>query len=102
MTPTIALTYDTFNGKVLFKLSDSSSDFSLSSVSVTGGTLKFFGGVNDNYAAYFSPFANSTVGNAVIKVANGAFTDSAGNANADGADENNTITIPIPPTIALT
>jgi hypothetical protein len=101
MTPTIALTYDTFNGKVLFKLSDSSSNFSLNSVSVTGGTLQFFGGVNDNYAAYFSPFANSTVGNAIIKVASGAFSDAAGNANADGDDENNTITIPVPPTIAI-
>lgn len=102
MNPTIALTYDTFNGKVFFKLSDSSSDFSLDSVSVTGGTLQFFGGVNDSYAAYFNPLPNSTVGNAVIKVASGAFTDAAGNANADGGDENNTITIPVPPTIAIT
>jgi hypothetical protein len=102
MNPTIALTYDTHDAKVFFKLSDSSSDFSLNSVSVTGGTLSFFGGVNDNYAAYFNPLPNSTVGNAVIKVASGAFTNAAGNANADGDDENNTITIPVPPTIALT
>jgi hypothetical protein len=102
MNPTIALTYDTHDGKVFFNLSESSSNFSLNSVSVTGGTLQFFGGVNDNYAAYFNPLPNSTVGNAVIKVNSGAFTNAAGNANADGGDENNTITIPVPPTIAIT
>lgn len=102
MNPTIALTYDTSLGKVFFKLSESSTNFSLNSVSVTGGTLQFFGGVNDSYAAYFNPLPNSTVGNAVIKVASGAFTDAAGNANVDGGDVNNTITIPVPPTIAIT
>jgi hypothetical protein len=103
MGPTIALTYDpSKSNQILFKLSDASSNFSLNSVSVTGGTLKYFGGVNDTYSAFFYLTANSTIGNAVINVASGAFTDSAGNANADGAEANNTITIPVPPTIAVT
>jgi hypothetical protein len=67
MGPTIALTYDpSKSNQILFKLSDASSNFSLNSVSVTGGTLKFFGGVDDTYSAFFYLTANSTIGNAGI------------------------------------
>jgi Ca2+-binding RTX toxin-like protein len=41
----------------------------------------------------FIPDNNSSA-NGTIKVASGAFTDVAGNANTDGADSDNTVTIP--------
>jgi hypothetical protein len=93
MSPTIAISLDPSSLKVDFKLSENSPDFSLSSVKVSGGTLKFFGGFGDSFSAFFSPTANST-SNGIITVESGAFTNALGNKNADGSDANNTVVIP--------
>jgi len=103
MNPTVALIYDwSQSNKITFKLSEPSPNFGLNSISLTGGTLKYFGGVNDTYSGFFYLTANSSIGNAVIKVASGAFTNAAGNANVDGNDADNSITIPVPPTVEVT
>ena len=103
MNPTVALIYDwSESNKITFKLSEPSPNFGLNSISLTGGTLKYFGGANDTYTGFFYLTANSSIGNAVIKVASGAFTNAAGNANVDGNDADNSITIPVPPTVEVT
>jgi hypothetical protein len=92
-----------------FTLSESSANFDASDVTVSGGTLSNFSGSGTTYTALFTPTANSTT-NGVIRVGNTAFTDAAGNPNADGSDSNNILTLPIntvttdttAPTIAIT
>jgi Ca2+-binding RTX toxin-like protein len=79
---------------ITFSLSESSINFTVSDVSVTGGTLSNFSGSGTSYSATFTPTTNST-NNGVIKVASGAFTDAAGNANTDGSEVNNTITLSV-------
>lgn len=77
-----------------FTLSEASTTFTVSDVTVKGGTLSNFAGSGTNYTALFTPTANST-SNGVVRVASGVFTDAAGNANADGSDANNTVTITV-------
>jgi len=77
-----------------FTISESVSDFVLGDVAVTGGTLSNFTGGATSYAATFTPALNFT-GIALLKVASGKFTDSAGNTNEDGAEANNNLTIAI-------
>ena len=77
-----------------FTFSESVSDFVLGDVAVTGGTLSNFTGGATAYAATYTPALNFT-GIALIKVASGKFTDSAGNTNEDGAEANNNLTIAI-------
>jgi Ca2+-binding RTX toxin-like protein len=89
---------------VTFTLSETSTNFVASDVVVTGGTLSNFNGSGTSYSATFTPTVNSN-SNGVISVSGGAFTDAAGNPNADGSDANNTVTLAVdtaPPTIALT
>ena len=88
---------------VTFALSELSTNFTLSDISVNGGTLSNFAGSGITYTALFTPSTNST-SNGVISVASSVFTDVGGNLNADGLDANNTLTIvvdTISPTIAL-
>lgn len=73
-------------------LSESATDFGANDITVSGGTLSNFSGSGSHYSATFNPAANS-VTEAVISVASGRFTDAAGNANADGADADNTLHI---------
>jgi Ca2+-binding RTX toxin-like protein len=77
-----------------FTLSEASTSFTASDVTVIGGTLSNFSGSGTTYTALFTPAANS-VTDAVIRVANGVFTDAAGNANTDGSDANNTLTMTV-------
>lgn len=107
--PTIAITSDVASlgadkkANLTFTLSEASTTFTSSDIRVTGGTLSNFAGTNLIYTAVFTPNANSTV-NGVISVASGVFTDIAGNANADGIDLNNTVTLSVDtaaPTIAV-
>jgi hypothetical protein len=77
-----------------FALSEVSTNFTASDVAVSGGTLSNFSGSGDFYAATFTPTANSTTPG-VVSVASGVFTDAAGNANADGSDANNRVTITV-------
>ena len=87
-----------------FNLSETSTDFVASDVTVSGGTLSGFTGSGTSYSATFTPTANSTT-NGVVSVASGTFKDAAGNNNNDGADANNTKTFTVDtvlPTIAIT
>jgi len=77
-----------------FTLSEASTNFVAGDVTVSGGTLSAFAGSGTSYSATFAPAADSTA-NGVIRVASGKFTDSANNANPDGADANNTVTMSV-------
>jgi hypothetical protein len=86
-----------------FTLSEASTSFVAADVTVSGGTLSNFSGSGTTYTALFTPTANSTA-TGTVSVASGVFTDAAGNANADGSDTNNTITLAVDtvvPTIAV-
>ena len=74
-----------------FTLSEPSTNFVASDVTVSGGTLTGFTGSGTSYTATLTPTANSTT-SAVVSVASGVFTDAAGNANVDGSDANNRVT----------
>jgi hypothetical protein len=89
--------------------SESTSNFTASDITVSGGTLSNFSGSGTTYTALFTPTANSTTPG-VVRVASGVFSDAAGNVNADGSDTNNFITMTVntvpadttAPTIAVT
>lgn len=70
----------TTNETLTFTLSETSTDFSVSDVTATNGTLSSFSGSGVNYTATISPNSSSS-GNVIIDVAGGTFTDEAGNAN---------------------
>ncbi|EOX4826007.1 Ig-like domain-containing protein [Vibrio alginolyticus] len=84
--PTVSLSssdLDLISGEtasITFTLSESSSDFTESDVTVTGGSLSNFAGSGDNYTATFTPDRDST-STATINVAADFFTDAAGNSN---------------------
>ncbi|OYV01034.1 MAG: hypothetical protein CFE45_06590, partial [Burkholderiales bacterium PBB5] len=115
--PTIAITSDKASlvvgdtANVTFTLSEESVDFTAADIAVTGGTLSAFVQSSADpkvYTATFTP-TPGVMGNSVISVASSQFSDAAGNYNADGADANNTLSLPtntIPgdttaPTIAI-
>ena len=77
-----------------FTLSEVSTNFVTSDVTVTGGTLSNFAGSGTSYTATFTPNVNSTT-SGVASISSGVFSDAAGNANADGADANNKVTIAV-------
>lgn len=77
-----------------FELSKPSTNFTVSDVVVSGGSLSNFSGSGMTYTATFTPTANST-SPGVISIASGVFTDAAGNANADGSDSDNRVTITV-------
>ncbi|MFM7077457.1 MAG: Ig-like domain-containing protein, partial [Planctomycetaceae bacterium] len=67
-----------------FTLSEDSSTFTVSDVTVVGGTLSGFTGSGVNYSAIFTPRANFT-GDGAVSVAAGAFKSIAGNPNLAGS-----------------
>ena len=77
-----------------FVLSEASTNFSSSDLTVTGGSVSNFTGSDSTYTALFTPLANSN-NNGTVSVASGVFTDAAGNTNADGSDANNKITLAV-------
>jgi len=83
---------------ISFTLSELATDFLLSDITVTGGTLSNFSGSGMVYSARFTPTQNSTA-QGLVCVGNFKFSDIAGNANEDGADPNNRVyfVIGIPP-----
>lgn len=89
---------------ITFTLSEASTDFTQSDVTVSGGALSNWTASSSTvYTADFTPSANSTT-NGVIAVASNRFSDAAGNLNADGSDTNNTITLTVDsvlPTVAV-
>ncbi|MEN9761507.1 MAG: hypothetical protein RI906_1333, partial [Pseudomonadota bacterium] len=98
--PTITVSADRSSLKpgetatISFMLSESSTDFVMSDVSVSGGALSGFTGSGTSYSATFTPTALSSA-KALLSVANGRFSDAAGNLNADGNDADNTVTLSI-------
>jgi hypothetical protein len=101
-TPTVAITRDTASLKagetatLTFTFSeDVGSSFTAGDISVSGGTLGSLTQVDaTHYTAVFTPTPGSTA-NGVVSVASGTFTDVAGNANADGLDANNSVTLAV-------
>ena len=104
--PTIAISSDQESlkagdtAKITFILSEFSTDFTLSDVEVSGGTLAEFSGAGDRYSAIFKPNASSTK-DGVISVSNNAFSDAEGNTNQDETDPNNSINLKINTLIPL-
>ncbi|AWB67163.1 hypothetical protein C2869_12270 [Saccharobesus litoralis] len=85
---------------ITFTLSESSSDFTLSDVTVVGGALTNFAGSGTTYTATFTPNTSST-SNATFNVAASSFTDSAGNANTAATELSLTVDTALP-SIAIT
>ena len=101
--PTISITDDDVDDSLsagdtstlTFTLSDSSTDFIESDVSVSGGALSNWNAISSSsYTAIFTPTDNSTT-DGVISVATGVFSNPFGNKNADGSDSNNSVTFSI-------
>ena len=97
--PTIAINDDDANDSLsagdtatlTFTLSEASTDFVESDVTVTGGSLSNWTVLSNTvYTATFTPYTDSTTdGN--IQVANDQFSDAAGNFNQDESDADNTV-----------
>ncbi len=100
ITPTISMGANDTSLKVgettsiNFTLSESSSDFIVDDIFVSGGSLSNFTGSGTNYSATFTPTPNSTL-NGVVSVGSAKFSDAGGNANADGSDSDNTVTMTV-------
>jgi len=106
--PTIALSSNVSvltageTATVAFTLSEVSTDFTESDMTVSGGVLSNFSGSGTAYSAIFTPVANSTTG-ASISVASSRFSDVVGNDNADGSDADNSVSMVVDtviPTVA--
>ncbi|MFM7097570.1 MAG: beta strand repeat-containing protein, partial [Gemmataceae bacterium] len=83
-----------------FTLSESSTDFSSTDVTVAGGSLSAFTGSGTSYSATFTPATNSTTP-ATINVLANTFTDGAGNNNSAASQLSITIDTVIP-TVVIT
>lgn len=79
---------------ITFTLSEVATDFLLSDLTVSGGTLSNFAGSGMFYSATFLPNANST-SQGSVSVGNFKFSDAAGNANEDGEEANNRLALTI-------
>jgi hypothetical protein len=111
--PTIVVSSDktslsgTQTAAISFTLSEASTDFSVSDVTVIGGTLSNFQGSGTTYSATFTPTAGATSG--AVVVSTGRFSDAAGNFNQDGTETNNAVSLTIsaantdttPPTVIV-
>jgi len=90
VAPTIAITADKTAIKagetsmITFTLSETPVSFTVSMVTVTGGTLSSFAGSGTTYTAKFTPTGSFT-GVGTVAVNAGRFTDAAGNANLAGS-----------------
>ena len=102
--PTVAVTTNKSTLKagdtalITFILSESATDFILSDIVVTGGTLSNFQGSASAYTATFT--AGSVGAKPAIYVENGKFSDSSGNFNLDGTDADNRVAFVLVPNIA--
>ena len=101
--PTIAITDDDADDSLsvgdtstlTFTLSEASTDFIESDVTVSGGSLSNWNAASaTSYSATFTPSAEST-DDGVISVASGTFTNAANNTNNDGADANNSVSLTV-------
>ena len=66
---------------ITFTLSETSSNFISSDVTVTGGTIGSFTGSGTSYTATFTPTSNTQSGTGSISVDGAKFTDTIGNDN---------------------
>ena len=73
---------------VSFSLSELSTTFTTSDITVTGGTITSLTGSGTSYSATFTLATNST-SNGSVFVPNNAFSDISGNNNNDGSESNN-------------
>ena len=64
-----------------FTLSEASTNFVVTDITASGGTLSSFSGSGASYTVVFTPTANTQTGSGSVSVASGAFTDAAGNGN---------------------
>ncbi|WP_252973552.1 Ig-like domain-containing protein [Vibrio navarrensis] len=64
-----------------FTLSEASTDFTESDITVSGGSLSGFAGIGSSYTVTFTPADESTA-SGTIDVATGTFTDASGNSNS--------------------
>jgi large repetitive protein len=93
--PTVAITSSATSlgagatATLTFTLSDASTDFTQSDVTVTGGTLSNWSGSGASYTATFTPDSSLT-GSATVSVATNVLSDAAGNANTAAS---NTVTL---------
>ncbi len=81
---------------ISFTLSEDSSDFNLSDVTVSGGSLSNFQGSGKNFTAVFTA---RVAGNASVSVASSRFSDAAGNVNTDGSEANNSLALTVLPAV---
>ena len=104
LLPTISVSSNKTNlqggdaAALTFTLSEASTNFVASDITIVGGTLSNFTGSGTSYTATFTLELNNAF-NGTISVANGAFTDAAGNKNADGSDANNSVNFSRIPTL---
>jgi len=95
--PTITLISDVTelsifqSANVIFKLSENSTNFTLSDIEVVGGTITAFNGSGSTYSGIFKLSGNNFV-KPTIRVSSGTFTDPSNNTNIDGAEADNTLT----------
>jgi methionine-rich copper-binding protein CopC len=79
---------------ISFTLSEASTNFTVGDIAFSGGDVTAFTGSGREYTAVFTP-SPDTEGKAILSVASAAFTDAAGNANGDGAESNNRISLAV-------
>jgi hypothetical protein len=77
-----------------FTTSEATTDFVLTDVTASGGTIGSFSGSGSSYSAIFTPNSSSTA-NGVVSIASSKFSDVAGNFNTDGSEVNNTVTMAV-------
>ena len=107
VVPTVAIASDKSalgvgqTATITFTLSENSTTFTQSSVTVSGGTLSGFGGTGSVYTAIFTPTVNSTTPGSVFVGAN-AFTDAASNGNTASLLSPALVIDTIVPTVTVT
>ena len=75
---------------ISFNLSEVATDFELTDIAITEGTLSNFAGSGKNYSAVYTPNVKSwTTG--TLRVGDNKFSDEAGNWNKDGNEPNNNL-----------
>ena len=90
VAPTVTITQGGSNtlkigdtATISFALSESSTNLSVTDITVSGGSLSGFTGSGGSYTAVFTPAANFA-GSALVTVPAGVFTDAIGNPNDAG------------------
>ena len=98
--PTVQITSDKTSLKIgetatlTITFSETVTDFVIGDLSTTNGTITSLSANVNVYTAIFTPSANFE-GTATISIADGRFSDAAGNYNVDGSDANNTVSIAV-------